>query len=113
MITAISAEPPVAGNNLGDYRQRTQMAERPMLRDAAPSAPENSSASNNGQFEQTDRQPSPQPELPQRDFSTMFAAAVIAGTLRPTPQTMEQLIQRIGLSTIPEESEARLKDLLV
>ncbi|WP_263574794.1 hypothetical protein [Devosia aquimaris] len=42
----------------------------------------------------------------------MFAAAVISGALPPTPQTMEELIMRIGSSTIPEESQARLKDLL-
>jgi hypothetical protein len=42
----------------------------------------------------------------------MFAAAVIAGALPPVPQTMEQLILRIGVSTIPEEYEARIKDLI-
>lgn len=42
----------------------------------------------------------------------MFAAAVIAGALPPTPQSMDELIRRIGSSEIPPESEARLKDIL-
>jgi hypothetical protein len=42
----------------------------------------------------------------------MFAAAVISGALSPTPQTMGQLMVRIGTSAIPEEFEARLRDLI-
>jgi hypothetical protein len=49
---------------------------------------------------------------PSRSRTADFAAAVISGALAPTPQSMEELIRRIGASEIPEESQARLKDLL-
>ncbi len=68
-------------------------------------------SSNNGEFQRKQPEPRLQP-LPQPDRSSTFAAAVIAGALSPTPRTMEQLIARIGASTIPEESLARLKDLM-
>src|SRR6218665_673198 len=114
MITAmVAVEPSLAGStDFSDYRLRTAAAERPMLQDSTPSAPGNSSASNDGQFGQSDRQTPPQPEPVRRDPASMFAAAGIAGALPPTPTTMGELMQRIGISTIPEESEARLKDLL-
>jgi len=113
MFIAISAEPSVVGStHLADYRLRTPMTERPMLPDSAPSAPANSSASNGGEFAQPDKKTPAQPEPPRRDPASMFAAAVIAGALPPTPTTMEELMLRIGISNIPEESEARLKDLL-
>ena len=113
MISAITPEPAISGSyNLSDYRYRPATGERPMLPDSAPKAPKNSSASNDGKFPQGERQAAPQPEPPPRDSSSMFAAAVIAGALSPTPKTMEELMLRIGTSTIPEESDARLKDLL-
>jgi hypothetical protein len=113
MITAITPESPVSGtHSLSDYRYRPTMGERTVLPDSAPATPKNSTSSNNDQFPQGKRQTPPQPEPPRRDSSSMFAAAVIAGALSPTPKTMEELMMRIGTSTIPEESEARLKDLL-
>lgn len=114
MISAITPEPPVSGtNSFSDYRYRPAMGERTVLPDSAPATPKNSTASNNEQFSQSERQAPPQPDLPRPDASSMFAAAVIAGTLSPTPKTMEEVILRIGTSTIPAESEARLKDLMV
>jgi hypothetical protein len=113
MITAITPEPAVSGTySTGDYRFRSAMGERTVLADSAPPASKNSNASGDGKFPEGDRQAPPQPEPPRRDSSSMFAAAVIAGALSPTPKTMEELMLRIGTSTIPEESEARLKDLL-
>lgn len=113
MISAIMPEPAISGTtNLTDYRYRPAMGERTMLPDSTPPAPKNSSASTDGQFPQGEQQTPPQPALPHRDPSAMFAAAVIAGALSPTPKTIEELMLRIGISTIPEESEARLKDML-
>lgn len=119
MISAVMPEPTISGSvYLSDYRHRPAMGERTILPDSTPAAPKNSDASPNGQFRQNEREaPSrsetpAQPAPPRRDPSAMFAAAVIAGALSPTPKTMEELMQRIGTSTIPEESEARLKDLL-
>jgi hypothetical protein len=113
MISAVMPEQAISGTiNLTDYRYRAAMGERTMLPDSTPTAPKSSSASRDGQFPQNERQTPPQPAPPRRDPSAMFAAAVIAGALSPTPKTMEELMQRIGTSTIPEESEARLKDLL-
>lgn len=113
MITAISPEPALsATTNLTDYRARASVGERPMLPDSTPTTPKNSSPSEDGRFPQEQRRAQPAPELPRKDSSSMFAAAVIAGALSPTPQTMEELMLRIGTSTIPAESEARLKDLI-
>lgn len=113
MISAVMPEQAISGTiNLTDYRHRAAMGERTMLPDSTPTAPKSSSASQDGQFPQGGHQTPPQPAPPRRDPSAMFAAAVIAGALSPTPKTMEELMQRIGTSTIPEESEARLKDLL-
>ena len=96
-----------------EIRQRPAAGERPILADSTPSAAKTSTASNGGQFPSSDAQPQDDKKAkPERDRTSTFAAAVIAGALSPTPQTMEQLIIRIGASTIPEESQARLKDLI-
>lgn len=104
MITAIMPDAATSGTtNLPEHRFRAAMGERTMLPDGASMA---------GQFPQGERQTPPQPALPRKDSSSMFAAAVIAGALSPTPKTMDELVRRIGSSPIPEESEARLKDML-
>ena len=98
-----------------ELRQRPAAGARPILADSTPSAAKTSTSSNGGQFPKTSEQPSQEQAKqspPERDRTSTFAAAVIAGALSPTPQTMEQLIIRIGASTIPEESQARLKDLI-
>jgi hypothetical protein len=111
MITAASPAPPLAtASSLPDYRSRPVVSERTILPDSTPRAERNSTPSEDGRFPQHSRQAEPLPV--EKDSSAMFAAAVISGALRPTPQTMEELMIRIGTSTIPEESEARLKDLL-
>lgn len=112
MITPVMPSAALSGTiNLTDMRQRPPAGERPMLPDSAPTAPKTPTASNNGQFPEHDAQAG-QSSLPDRDRTSTFAAAVISGALSPTPQTMEQLIIRIGASIIPEESQARLKDLM-
>lgn len=115
MISAITPEPAISGTtNLSDYRYRPAMGERSMLPDSTRTAPKNPSASDNGRFPQEQRRApaQPQPELPQRDSSSIFVAAMIAGALSPTPKSMEELVRRIGNNPIPAEYEARLKDLM-
>src|SRR5690554_5018213 len=110
MISAIAADQPVPG---GTYMpHRPSRGERAILADSAPPAREDADARNNRQSHRDHTGTPAQPEAPRRDSSSMFAAAVIAGALPPVPQTMEELMRRIGTSPIPEESEARLKDLL-
>jgi hypothetical protein len=110
MITATSLAPAVStAANMLDYRYRPTVSERTILPDSAPKTAKNTAPSEDGRFPQQDRTAEPPVD---KDSSAMFAAAVISGALRPTPQTMEELMIRIGTSTIPEESEARLKDLL-
>ena len=109
MITATSSAPAVGtALNLADYRYRPNVTERTILPDSTPKAARTASPSEDGRL----KQKTDQAEASPKDNSSMFAAAVISGALRPTPQTMEELMIRIGTSTIPEESEARLKDLL-
>jgi hypothetical protein len=113
MITPIVAEPLSTGSiGLSDYRNRPASGERTLLPESAAQAPGSSGAGDRDAFPQEKRPPAQPPQAPETDRTAMFAAAVIAGALSPTPQTMEQLIRRIGGSTIPVESEARLKDLL-
>jgi hypothetical protein len=112
MISAIATDQPVAASSAIEYRHRVLPGERSVLPDSTPPAPANSQARNNSSFDRDERRTPAQPEAPAQESASMFAAAVISGALPPVPQTMEQLIQRIGLSPIPEESQARLKDLL-
>lgn len=113
MITPIVAEPLSTGSiGLSDYRNRLASGERSLLPDSTPPAPKSSGPGEHGQFPNGDRKDAPAPQEPNRDRTSMFVAAVIAGALSPKPQTMEELIKRIGASPIPVESEARLKDLL-
>lgn len=112
MITAITPDLPTSGANLGDYRARPALGERSMLPDSVPAAPRSHRPGENRHFGDDKKRSAPEPDLPQKDQSSMFAAAVIAGALPPTPQTMEELIMRIGSSPIPAESQARLRDIL-
>jgi hypothetical protein len=113
MVIAVSQEPSVSSPvNALDYRYRPAMGERTILPDSTAKAPGNSAAGENGSLPKPDRDLARQPELPQKENSAIFVAAVISGALSPTPQTMDELITRIGTSPIPEELEARLKDLL-
>ena len=112
MITAVSPETAIPKSNILPSRQR-HVVQPPLLPDAASSAPKSHSTGDDDPLA-TDttaaRDPSPAPA--RKDSSAIFAAAVIAGALSPRPRTMEELILRIGTSPIPEESEARLKDLI-
>lgn len=112
MITAIVADSPIASVGINEYRSRLATGERSLLPDSALPASRAPTASEDGRFPASRREAAPQPPEPEIDRSAMFAAAVIAGALSPTPQSMEELIMRIGSSPIPLESEARLKDLL-
>lgn len=112
MITAIVADSPIASVGITEYRSRLATGERSLLPDSTLPVSRTPTASEDGRFPAARREAAPQPPEPDIDRSSMFAAAVIAGALSPTPQSMEELIMRIGSSPIPVESEARLKDLL-
>ncbi|WP_137152421.1 hypothetical protein [Devosia sp. FKR38] len=112
MITPIVPFAAYSGaSHLSDLRDRSAAGVRTMLPESVASTPRASRADNNNS---QPGQGAPQQGAaePHKDNSSMFAAAVISGALPPTPQSMEELIMRIGSSTIPEESQARLKDLL-
>lgn len=112
MITPIVPFAAYSGaSQIGDFRDRGAAGVRTLLPDSVASTPRAPRADNNNS-QPGQGAPQQGPAEPQKDNSSMFAAAVISGALPPTPQTMEELIMRIGSSTIPEESQARLKDLL-
>ena len=111
MISAVMADQPIAASSLTEMRHRPLPGERSILPDSTTPAPSTPDARNDTQYS-GERKSAPQPTPPQPS-SSMFAAAVLSGALAPTPKTMEELVRRIGLSPIPEESQARLKDLLV
>jgi hypothetical protein len=107
MVTAIAPEPiGPSHTSITDYRYRAAPGERTVLPQSAPPAPKSAKPSQDHEEQKDSEQDSPA-----RDSSSMFAAAVLAGALPPTPQTLSELFQRIGNSTIPPESMARLKDL--
>lgn len=113
MISAITADPLSIGSiGITDYRARPTAGERAIMQDSTRPADKNATASEHGEFPNRDKPASPVLEPPSYDAASLFAAAVIAGTLPPAPTTMEELILRIGAIPIPPESEARLKDLL-
>ncbi len=113
MLSSVAPEPALAASaHMADYRQRAAPETRPMLHGSARKAPGGERPDNDRPFTPDEREAPAQPEPPARDNSAIFAAAVIAGALPPTPRSMEELVLRIGISTIPAESEARLKDLL-
>lgn len=107
MVAAIAPAPVYAGNtSLTDMRNRPLPGERGAVPASLPA-----SDSNVDHDDDNPEQRHPRPGNP-RSGAANFAAAVIAGALPPTPQSMEELIRRIGASEIPPESEARLKDIL-
>lgn len=115
MVASLAIEPVSSGAaNLLDYRYRPTMGERTMLPDGAQKSPSSAKSGDrdrglqHGRRDEADEQPAE----PVRNRTSGFAAAVIAGALRPTPQSMEELLRRIGSAEIPEESQARLKDLM-
>lgn len=85
-IAALASTIPVT-----EVRQRPAAGERPILADSTPSIEKSPTASNGGQFAKSEPQlyDDAKKAPPERDRSSTFAAAVIAGALSPTPQTME------------------------
>lgn len=102
MITAIASDPPTAAIGTTDFRNRLASGERSLLPTSTPPATPGEGAAEQRQD---------QPRL-DADRSSLFVAAVITGALSPTPQSMEELIMRIGSTPIPAELQARIKDLL-
>lgn len=113
MISAVMAEQPIAASSLSELRSRPVPGERSMLPDSAPPPPAAPRTNEDSQFYSGEQKTPAQPEPPAKQSSSSFAAAVLSGALSPAPQTMSQLFRRIGISPIPEESQARLKDLTV
>ncbi|MBE7732105.1 hypothetical protein [Devosia faecipullorum] len=112
MVTALAIEPVSSGTtHLQDYRHRPAMGERTLLPNGTAQTQPGAQPRNEQRQHDRRQEASPSPP-PSRSGSSMFAAAVIAGALPPTPQSMDELIRRIGSSEIPPESEARLKDIL-
>lgn len=115
MIGNLAIEPVTAGNAaLSEHRYRPTTGERTLLHDstqqaAAGSRPGDRSPQRNGTSQKS--APDAEPET-LRSGASNFAAAVLAGALPPTPQSLDELFRRIGAAEIPQESEARLKDLL-
>jgi hypothetical protein len=112
MITAIASDSPVAGPAQTDFRSRLAQGERSLLPTSTPPATGSAGPGEDGQFATEQRETAVPPPVPSAERGAVFAAAVISGALSPTPQSVEEVIKRIGSSTIPVESEARLKDLL-
>ncbi|MFD2646575.1 hypothetical protein ACFSX5_02065 [Devosia albogilva] len=109
MVAAIAPAPVYAGNtSLTDMRHRPLRGERGTV---PATTPPSDSEADLDQDAADSQQGQPHPDN-SRSGPANFAAAVIAGALPPTAQSMDELIRRIGASEIPPESEARLKDIL-
>jgi len=115
-MTVLAALDPVGPGATGmmEHRYRPMTGERSVL----PEGPKRNADANRAQPDQRQfarqqgKSEDAVPAPPARTGAADFAAAVIAGALPPRPQSMNELIRRIGASEIPEESMARLKDLL-
>lgn len=115
MVASLAIEPVSPGSaNLTEYRYRPAMGERTVIQDSAQKAAAGARPGDRERSLPFERKPDNDEQLvePERNRAADFAAAVIAGALPPTPQSMEELLRRIGSAEIPVESQARLKDLL-
>jgi len=115
MVTSLAIEPVSSGaTHMSDYRYRPAMGERTVLPDSTQKSPTSAKPGDRDRGLPHERRPArdEQPAETERNRSADFAAAVIAGALPPTPQSMEELLRRIGSAEIPQEAEARLRDLL-
>ncbi|HEY8574710.1 MAG TPA: hypothetical protein VIL88_00050 [Devosia sp.] len=104
MISAIAADLPVTADTSRGHRRPPaphKMTSRPETKDYTKALEEDRATL------------AAQPESPTIPAAANFAASVLSGALPPVPETMEELVRRIGSSPIPVESQARLKDLLV
>lgn len=116
MVVSLAIEPAASGaTHMSDYRFRPAMGERTVLPDGPQKSPASSNTSDRGSGLPFQRGEAPAEVVaePERTRTSDFAAAVIAGALSPTPESMQELIRRIGSSEIPEESQARLRNLIV
>jgi hypothetical protein len=112
MVLALTVEPISSGaTHLMDFRNRPAMGERTILPDSTARTHQSPQPRNEQKQQDRTKEQSATPQPP-RSASSNFAAAIIAGSLPPVPQSMDELIRRIGISEIPPESEARLKDIL-
>lgn len=115
MVVSLAIEPVSTGTAYSmDYRHRPQMGERTLLQDSAQKAPAGSQTgdrANQLPFEKK-KAAAEIPAEPERSRTSDFAAAVIAGALAPTPKSMEELLRRIGSAEVPDESMARLRDII-
>lgn len=113
MVYSLAVEPVSSGaTQLTDYRYRPAMGERTILPDGPQKSPSSAKPGDRDRSFEKKALPDDRPAEIERDRSADFAAAVIAGAMRPTPQSMEELMRRIGSAEIPEESQARLRDLM-
>ena len=113
MVAAIAPDPiSVSTQSLTDFRSRQVTGERSLLQDSTPTAPP-SSDSGGGRFSEQHEPPHAPTPPPSTPPGAMFAAAVIAGALSPTPTSIEEVYARIGSAWIPPESELRLRDLSI
>jgi hypothetical protein len=94
-----------------DHRHRPAMGERTVLPDST-ARPQSGARPRNEQRQHDRRQDTAAAPAPERNGSSTFDTALIAGALPPEAKTMDDLIRQIGSNEFPPESEARLKDIL-
>ncbi|WP_375451972.1 hypothetical protein [uncultured Devosia sp.] len=114
MVARIAPEPIVVSTqSLTDFRSRQVTGERSLLQDSTPTAPKNSNAGGKFPPDQPATPERAEPAAPSLPPGAMFAAAVIAGSLSPRPQSIAEVYARIGSAWIPPESELQLRDFSV
>lgn len=114
MGTAIVSEPvSAAAYYVSGHRPFAKSGERTILADSTSGAPASGNVDAKPTFSPPTDEKAAEPAIEQtQDRGSEFAAAVIAGAFPPTPKSFEEVIRRIGSVDIPEESQARLRDLL-
>ncbi len=111
MFATTAPEPIASVISVTETRARVPGVQRSLSPQGAAAAPVSAKV---GDRLPNSGQPTPKrvaPPEPKGVPASMFAAAIIAGALPPSPQSMGEVLRRIGSSPIPAESETKLMDL--
>ena len=87
------------------------MGERTVLPDSTARA-QSGARPRNEQRQNDRRQDATSTPTPERNGSSTFDTALIAGALPSAPKSVDDLIRQISSNEFSPESEARLKDIL-
>lgn len=112
MAASFAVEPISSGAaHFQDHRHRPAMGERTLLPDSTAKT-QGKARPRNEQRQNEGRRDTASAPTPERNGSSTFDTALIAGALPSAPKSVDDLIRQIASNELSPESEARLKDIL-